>query len=381
MVRWQQILLMVFALGLTAISQAGEYFLDGGQKKDLLLYGRMTGHDDALYDVWIVPGYVPPARNARKGWHQAGEELKAYGHAEHYRKLQKTSKAWMRFARKDMLRDFALKGTRTAWTDAMSTAHQRVERRVFGWWFAYPWALVEASTESVLRTGIGIPGSVATAVGSFTVVPAAYLVAPAVMSVGYAAVPGTTLPVVASAWNTVIAPPLALAGQQPAAERADGFWMKRLKDPAEDDIRARVVAWMTQWKDDSGLVVKREALAASDKLHLEKIAALRSQIQSEEAARKEAQDAFEAERRRIVAEKTVELAPELRKELSAQGYTAARLQAQRDVLRNILQEQGLRPDEAARTLDVLIGTDPLLPRQQRSGDEKTDPLLQIKDRL
>lgn len=376
-----RIIFLVLGIGLGTFSAAGEYFLDGDQKKDLVLHGRMTGHDNALYDVWIVPGYVPPARNARKGWKQSGEELKAYGRAGHYRKLRKTSRAWMRFARKDMLQEFALTGTRTAWTEAMGTAHQRVERRVFGWWFAYPWALLEASTESVLRTGIGIPASAATALGSFTVVPAAYVVAPAARSVTYAAVPGTALPLVAASWNTVIAPPLALAGQQPAAERADGFWMKRMQDPAEADIRARMIAWQAQWREDPALAEMRESQVASNKKHTENIAALRARIEAEEKARRDEVAAIEAERRRLVAKKTIEQAPALREELSTQGYTPARLQSLREVLQKTLQEQGMNEEEATRMLDELTGGDATLPGQQRDADEKTDPLLQIKDRL
>ena len=57
-----------------------------------------------------------------------------------------------------------------------------------------------------------------------------YFVSPAGKSVGYAAIRGTALPGVAASWNTVIAPPLGLTGQQPAAERAAGFWGKRLKE-------------------------------------------------------------------------------------------------------------------------------------------------------
>lgn len=378
--RWQQVLLVVVGMWVASAVWAGEYFLEGSQKKELLLYGRMTGHDGALYDVWVVPGYVPPARNARKGWKQAGEELKVYGRASHYRKLEKTSRAWVRFARKDLLRDFALKGTRTAWSEAMGTASQRVDRRVFGWWFAYPWALIEASTESVIRTGIGIPGSIGTALGAYTAVPAWYLVSPAVMSVGYAAIPGTTLPVVAASWNTVIAPPLALAGQQPAPERADGFWMKRLKDPVEDDIRARLVAWQSQWKEEPVLVAQREALAVSAKQHAEKIAALRAQMDAENALRQQEATAFELERRRVVAEKTLAEAPALREALAAQGYTAARLQAQRPMLRELLMQQGMTEEETLRMLDALMGPDTNLP-QHRGDAEKTDPLLQIRDRL
>ncbi|MBP8853308.1 MAG: hypothetical protein KBG81_09810, partial [Moraxellaceae bacterium] len=206
-------------------------------------------------------------------------------------------------------------------------------------------------------------------------------VSPAVKSVGYAAIPGTALPVVAASWNTVIAPPLALTGQQPAPERADGFWMKRLKDPTEDDLRGRVVAWQSRWKDDPVLTAQRDALAASAKLHAEKVAALRVLIEAEETTRQQETKNFEAERRRLVAEKTLTEAAALREELSAQGYTSARLRAQRPMLLDLLLDQGMTHKEANQMLNMLMGKDSSAPGQHRSDNEKTDPLLQIRDRL
>ena len=51
--------------------------------------------------------------------------------------------------------------------------------------------------------------------------------------------------------------------------------------------------------------------------------------------------AFEVERRRVVAEKTLAEAPALRAELAGHGYTAARLQAQRPLLQALLVQQTL----------------------------------------
>lgn len=125
----------------------------------------------------------------------------------------------------------------------------------------------------------------------------------------------------------------------------------------------------------------REALATTDRVHAEKIAALRAEIDAEEKSRRSAAEAFDAQRRHVIAKKTVEQAPSLREELVTQGYTAARLQTQRSMLRNILLEQGMDEREAARMLDVLIGIDSNAPGQKRDADEKTDPLLHMMDRL
>lgn len=83
----------------------------------------------------------------------------------------------------------------------------------------------------------------------------------------------------------------------------------------------------------------------------------------------------------MVAAKTLEGAAALREELAAQGYTAARLQAQRKMLRDLLLQQGMTTAEGTRMLNALMGPDTSLSGAQRDDAEKTDPVLQIKDRL
>lgn len=266
-----------------------DYFLHWDQKADLLMRGEMTGEDAARYNIWVVPGYVGPVQQAKKGWQDAGKDLTAYGHGAMYQRAYQHGKGALRFAARKSIGRFALKGSYQAWGDAFSAAHTRTERRVFGWWFAYPWALIEAVGESAVRVSVGVPGGVLIGGVGSTVVPAVELVWPAVKSAGHASVPGTVVPLVAASWNTTIAPPLAMLGQQPNAQRSDGFWVKRINDAErEDSPEARVKADADEWLRALAQVpemqkVWRQKLVLRQ-LHQDKIKALRAQLNAEQEA-------------------------------------------------------------------------------------------------
>lgn len=228
----------LLALGLAStlsLPAHAEYFLDARQKGELISRGEISGRDGARYNVWIVPGYVVPAQNAAEGWRAAGQDLKEYGDPALYRSARKHSRDTFRFARRNILREFAFVGTGRTWVDSFGTASARVDKRVFGWWFAYPWALLEATGVSALRVGLGAPTGVAVGLGGVTALPAAELMLPTLKAGYHSTVDGVVVPVLGMSWNTVVAPPLALLGEQPSPERADGFWMKRI-DPVTSDV-------------------------------------------------------------------------------------------------------------------------------------------------
>ncbi len=346
-------LLALAAVAATAADE--EYFLDGAQKKELLLYGTITGRDQAQYNIWLVPGYVPPARHVPKGWRAAGKDLQEYGKPAYYRAAREIAVKTMLYGRHDILGEFTVDGTRKAWRDAASAANRRVQKRVFGWWLAWPWAVVEASTISAVRVGLGVPGGIGVWGAGALGVPAGALVAPAAMAVGHAGGEGVALPVAGAAWNTLVAPPLALAGQQPAPERADGWWMKRLRDPAEDDMRARVAAWQAGWQGAPELLAPREALVVRQKERQAAIDALRARLDAETRAWHDEQAAAEAAWQARALERALAAVPGLRRELADQGYGPARLEAEREVFLGVLTGGGLDPAGAARVVDALIG--------------------------
>jgi hypothetical protein len=116
-----------------------------------------------------------------------------------------------------------------------------------------------------------------------------------VESVGYAAIEGTAYPVIASAWNTAVAPPLAVLGQQPAPQRADGFWMKQVDDPNLQALADALNAWQhnlpvnkTKAEISPILRSKQEQLS---QLH-QQIKILEQEVQSEEKQSQQQQSCY-----------------------------------------------------------------------------------------
>ena len=54
------------------------YFLSLKQKGQLIGTGRIQDAQGTWYDVWIVPGYVQPARRAKAYLQRAGYDLAEY---------------------------------------------------------------------------------------------------------------------------------------------------------------------------------------------------------------------------------------------------------------------------------------------------------------
>lgn len=360
------------ATTLAAAPACADYFLDARQRGELIARGQITGTDGALYNVWIVPGYVQPAQRAGEGWRAAGHDLGEYADPGLYRDIGHHSRGTWRFARKDMLGDFALRGTADSWRDALGAARGRVHKRVFGWWFAYPWAVLEATGASVIRLGVGLPTGVAVGAGSVSVLPVAEFGWPAVRAGYHGLVAGTVMPVAAASWNTVVAPPLALFGQQPAAERADGFWMQRL-DPVTGDLELQAMQRaLTAWRDRQLATapardVKEAQHRKEDELARRREAALRELAVEQLAARDAAQAGLLQLLRAAAAGDDAPAAAALAALAQRHG---------RQPLVNALAGSGLDAATAAVVLDALLGPEGVpaqMPLLLPEG-AKTDPL-------
>lgn len=230
-----------------------DYFLDGSQQLDLLAHGQMDGHDGNRYDIWIVPGYMNAVTGVQQGWTAAGEDVASYAQSSTYGNAYDHGKSVFQFGNRDVLHDFALKGSADTWRDAFAAADTRTQKQVFGWWFAYPWALIESTGISAVRLGLGIPVGLGIAVAGAPATSALELTFPALKSVYHATIPGTVVPVISGSWNTVVAPPLALLGQQPSRERVDGFWMKLADTSASDPDLAAADQALTQLRQQLAL--------------------------------------------------------------------------------------------------------------------------------
>ena len=249
-------LLTALVLGLTLPVMANDpgYFLSWQQKKELVCLGRIQDAAGNQYDVWIVPGYVPPARYARDHFKEAGSNFHEYFEANKYRSLKEGSKACFHWALKSCGLGFTVKGIPRAWGRYFSVAHERTQRRVFGWWLAYPWAFMESSVETAFRGALGSVGTVGGVVSGLAIVPAYHALDSAVAGVWNLGVNTVILPAAGITWNTVVSPPLALVGQKPAPSRVDGFWVTMIKAPPRS-LSAEEVRLLGQW----GLLLLKES--------------------------------------------------------------------------------------------------------------------------
>ncbi|MGD9782711.1 MAG: hypothetical protein AB7V14_11250 [Kiritimatiellia bacterium] len=219
-------ILAVFLISTSfALADDPGYFLSWQQKKQLMGLGRIQDASGTWYDVWICPGYAPPGRYAKDHFFAAGRDFREYFEANKYQMLKKGSKACFDWALKECGLGFTVKGIPRAWGKHFSVAQERTQQRVFGWWLAYPWALMEASVETTFRGALGAAGTAGGVASGLAIVPAWHALDSAVAGTWNLGVNTIALPAVGLAWNTAVAPPLALAGQKPSESRVDGFWV------------------------------------------------------------------------------------------------------------------------------------------------------------
>ncbi len=210
--------------------QAEGYFLSGKQMGQLVWLGRIHGADDYWYNVRLVPGYVEPSRYGFRYLKRTGRDLGEYFGAEKYRNLAENSGDAYKWAFKESLWKFTLKGTPRAWKKYFVKAHERQQKHVFGWWLGYPWALFQSVVDNTFRIPSGLIGTVSGVTWGTAFVPGFYMTNSLFKASWHLPIQTVLVPVSGYAWNTVVAPPLALFGQKPTAERADGFWVQRLSD-------------------------------------------------------------------------------------------------------------------------------------------------------
>jgi len=206
------------------------YFLSWEQKGQLIWRGRMQDSAGSWYDIWIVPGYVDPARQCRVNTRKAGDDFSEYLHKKKYLDLAEASGDAFDWAYDDCLMDFAVRGSKKVWSESWSAAGKRTRQRVFGWWLAYPWAVLESTVSTVVRVPLGAAGTVLGSAWGGAVVPVYYGVNSTVKGTLRFGVRAVALPAAGCLWNTAAGPVMALAGQKPALSRVDGFWVKQLSE-------------------------------------------------------------------------------------------------------------------------------------------------------
>ena len=367
---------LMLTLALSVHANADGYFLSVQQKQELVLRGQLHDEQQRLYDIWIVPGYVVPLNHVEKGWRNAGEALQHYGEAKFYGNIKKFSNETWRYGHKTILNKYTFTGTKNAWQSDLATASQRTQKRVFGWWLAYPWGVFEATTESVLRLATGIPVGVAVSASAYTVVPAITMAWPVVESAGFASIQGTAYPLVASAWNTVVAPPLALLGQQPAPQRADGFWMKQVDDPNLQALAEVVIKWQRQLalnNPNNETVATKDKKAQIQQLY-QQIRLLEQQVQQDE----QQQQSQQISQLLLNAKQQKS---QLEAELQSKGLSLAMLARNRQAIKVKMSVLNLSFEDLDKLLDVLLADGVPQNLRERSSNDKADPLQRSLDIL
>lgn len=215
-----------------AEEQSG-YFLPLDQKGNLIWQGVVEDSEGLWYNIRIVPGYKPPARYGWKYLKKSGRDLREYVEAEKYQKLADESGEVLDWSYNECLSDFTWKGSGRAWKKYFGRAGERVDKRVFGWWLAYPWATMQSCVDNIVRIPAGLIGTTAGTGWGVVVVPAYYMLDSGTKAVWHAGAQGCVVPVSGWAWNTLASPPLSLVGQMPSQERVDGFWVQMIEQGME----------------------------------------------------------------------------------------------------------------------------------------------------
>jgi hypothetical protein len=359
------------------------YFLSLKQKGQLITYGQIQDDDGIWYNVWICPGYVPPYRYAKKYFYKTGSDFGEYFHTKKYKDLAKDSKDVYRWAFDDCIHDCIIKGVPKAWERYFATAGKRTKKRVFGWWFAYPWAFMESTVESIVRVPVCLTGTVLGTGWGTVGVPAYYITNSSVKGLWDLSVNTITLPVVAGAWNTIISPPMSLVGQKPSLDRVDGFWVRALTN---EQVQNMAYADSPVTRDDMvslgkwGIMLDKELSPYENEYaQVRKEASYAiEKIQYEQREKEKAIDEKESLHvDGLMADPEVQ---KLMKLLSEKGFTAARLTAMRDDLRESMQEnEGIDKMRIYHIISLLIKYPPSNATEKGFRSYKTDPLQRSAD--
>ena len=214
-----------------------EYFMNSKQKIELLKYGRVTIEQE-LFNILICPGYLPPIESSFKNYKQSKTNLGEYFHQKKYTDCKKNMKKSYKFAFKECLKEFTVEGAGKSWRKKFSKANIRVDKKVVGYLFAYPWALFTSVVDNVVRIPIGISGVAVGTTWATIIVPAHYSTNSLIKATWNFTFEGTFIPATQLVWNTGVTLPIALFSQRPSTERSDNFWVQHIANVNNDYIYA-----------------------------------------------------------------------------------------------------------------------------------------------
>jgi hypothetical protein len=358
------------------------YFLSWEQKGQLIGSGRIKDAEGNWYDVWVVPGYDEPAQQTSTYLSKTGTAFGEYFGSKKYNDLGDASWDALTWGFDDCLDDFIFEGLPDAWGRYWSTAETRTNKRVFGWWFAYPWAFFESVVDPVVRIPVGLCGTALGTAAGVAVVPTYYVVNSTVEGTWYLTVDAILLPTVACTWNTVIAPPMALIGQKPAPSRTDGFWVKQMTaeealkpSPSVDEpINAKDIEALAVW---SRLLLKtvpsfeKQRQEIQRKANEERAASYKKEQEATESLNKKLAEAIEALRSDPAQKEILDY-------LRSRNFNPQRTSKALTDLREYLKNE-LSHDELIQLSHMLHRYAPATPPQKQPLRPKTDPVKHSVD--
>ncbi|MBT3293757.1 MAG: hypothetical protein HN919_01725 [Verrucomicrobia bacterium] len=373
------LVLSCVAGGLLQAEEDDGYFLPMKQKGQLIWRGRVEGDDGTWYDIRIVPGYTHPARYSWRNLKQAGDNLGEYVGKKKYADMWDTTTDCFEWAYDDCLADFTVKGSGRAWKKYFRQAKRRSDKRVFGWWLSYPWAVMQSTVDNVVRIPVGLIGTAAGTVWGGAVVPVYHVANSGVKAVWNGGVEGVALPVVGAAWNTVAAPPLSLLGQRPSQARVDGFWVCTVDGaaPIPEPDNAAVTA-----VSDFGVLLRNE-LKSLEEQRREVERKRDADLVEVNKQRQKIYNQSQAEMNRILDQERVAVGAlcadaahaSLVQSVRAAGWDRARIHRHHSAILQAMMTNGLSREAANRAMSLLVANAPYPATVRPSAPpKKTDPV-------
>jgi hypothetical protein len=389
MVRSKWILSAIMLLGWLSPAQArsdtdGGYFLSLKQKGQLIWRGEISDNRGNRYNIRICPGYVPPTRIGERAFRSAGHQMAEYVHIKKYRHARRNLHDVFEWTFRDCLWEFTIEGAPRAWGRYFENADRFAERRVFGWWMAYPWALFQSTVDTAFRVPVGLIGTAGGTVVGGVAVPARHTLNNVTASLFIVGFNGVLIPASGYTWNTVISPPLALFGQKPAESRVDGFWVRRSttmeRDSGtmeEEEFSEKELESVASW--GKLLMDRIQPFAdARDRAEVEKNETVRRLNEEAEKKKKELLHQEEQAYQKLLASpEAASLADRF-----GDNYSRSRVKRSQSSIADYLDSQGFTSDQRRTIIQLLIAYPPMASAPVRSR-EYTDPVKEsievIKD--
>ena len=341
---WLVPVCLVAAVCPAADAPAGNAFLSLRQRGELVWHGRVSGTDGGLYDVRACPGYTRPTRYAGRHWGKAWDALSEYGRGDTYRRLAGLSGTAYAWGFGDCLQDFAISGSRRAWTDRVPAPGKAGESGLVRRVLRCPWAATRATMVSAVRLPVGLGGALLGACAGTVAIPGYVILSPGSRGVYEAVVHGAVVPGCGYAWNSVVTPAMALIARRPAPGRTNSRWVRRLASesdsatgPARPTLNDVELEHLATW----ALCLHKELRPYADER--EQIARSRDdrirEINREAAVRTDELYGEERERYERLLQSPAHR--DLLHRLGQGAYTAERLARQEEELQRILRRRGL----------------------------------------